>query len=64
VVICIAGFPSGFSDADIEGLARKLRSRCGCGGTVSGRVVEVQGDQAERVRAFLESEGFQVAGIK
>jgi translation initiation factor 1 (eIF-1/SUI1) len=24
----------------------------------------VQGDQAERVRAFLESEGFQVAGIK
>ena len=64
VVICISGFSSDYPDADIESLARRLRSRCGCGGTISGRVVEVQGDQAARVRLFLESEGFHVSGIK
>jgi translation initiation factor 1 len=64
VVIAIEGFEMRHTNAEIENLAKRLRSACGCGGTVAGRVVEVQGDQAARVRAFLESEGFHVSGVR
>lgn len=63
VVITISGFGSCHRDTDIEELARRIRVQCGCGGTVSARVIEVQGDQAPRIRAFLEAEGFRVAGV-
>ncbi len=64
VVIAIEGFDARHSVSDIEDLAKRLRAACGCGGTVVGRVVEVQGDQASRVRGFLEAQGFQVAGVR
>ena len=48
----------------IENLAKRLRSVCGCGGTAKGRRIEVQGDQVSRIRAFLETEGFKVAGLR
>jgi translation initiation factor 1 len=48
----------------IEKIAKKLRAACGCGGTVKGRTIEMQGDQPARVRAALEAEGFQVAGVR
>ena len=63
-VLAIEGFGAQHTDAAIEALAKRLRNRCGCGGTVRGRVVELQGDQPSRVREVLESEGFQVAGIR
>jgi translation initiation factor 1 len=63
-VLAIEGFEAQHTDAAIEALAKRLRNRCGCGGTVRGRVVELQGDQPSRVREALESDGFQVAGIK
>lgn len=63
-VLAIDGFGAQHTDAAIEALAKRLRNRCGCGGTVRGRVVELQGDQPSRVREALESEGFQVAGIR
>lgn len=63
-VLVLDGFGSQHSEAAIEALGKRLRSGCGCGGTVRGRVVELQGDQPGRVRAFLEGEGFQVAGEK
>jgi len=37
---------------------------CGCGGTVKDRRIEIQGDQPAKVRALLEGEGFQVAGVR
>jgi translation initiation factor 1 len=37
--------------AAIDDLARRLKAACGAGGTVKGRVVEVQGDHRERVVA-------------
>lgn len=64
VVIVIEGFELHHTLAEIEALARRLRAHCGCGGTVAGRVVELQGDQAPRIRAFLEAEGFRVSGEK
>lgn len=63
-VLVVDGFGSQHTDAAIEALAKELRARCGCGGTVRGRMVELQGDQPGRVREFMEARGFQVAGVK
>ena len=62
-VIVIHDFAPNISYAYIEALAGKLKSACACGGTVHERVIEIQGDQPARIRAFLEQEGFQVAGV-
>jgi translation initiation factor 1 len=63
-VIVIHDFATHLPVSVIETTAKKLRHACGCGGTVRDRTIEVQGDQAARVREFLESEGFQVVGVK
>jgi translation initiation factor 1 len=63
-VIVIHDFASFISTQSIEDLGRKLRSACGCGGTTRERTIELQGNQVDRIRSFLEQEGFRVAGIK
>jgi translation initiation factor 1 len=46
-------------DADaLAALGKRLRGACGSGGTVKDGVLEVQGDHAERVIAWLLAEGF------
>jgi len=62
-VIVVYDFSTNISYQEIEDLGRRLRNACGCGGTVHERLIELQGDQPARIRAFLEREGFQVAGI-
>ena len=62
VVVVVDGFEEQHSETAIDSLAKRLRASCGCGGTVRGRALELQGEQAGRARAFLEAEGFQVAG--
>lgn len=62
-VIVIHDFAPNISYAYIESLAGRLKSACACGGTARERVIEIQGDQPARIRAFLEQEGFQVAGV-
>ena len=64
VVIVIDDFAPLVTDDFIEELARELRAVCGCGGTVKDRQIEIQGDQAGKIRAHLLSKGFQVAGVK
>jgi len=62
--VVIAGdFAPHFTIEDIENIARKAKQVCGCGGSVSGREIELQGDDPARVRRFFEAEGFRVAGI-
>jgi translation initiation factor 1 len=63
-VIVVHDFATHLPLSVIEATAKKLRHACGCGGTVRDRTIEVQGDQAARIRDFLEGEGFQVAGVK
>jgi translation initiation factor 1 len=63
-VIVIKDFASHLPESVIETIARRVRSACGCGGTVKDRRIEIQGDQAGRIRALLEAEGFEVAGVK
>jgi translation initiation factor 1 len=49
-------------ESEIVGLGKQLRTACGAGGTVKDGVIEVQGDHAERVVAFLKSRGLAVKG--
>lgn len=44
----------------MERLAQRLKQLCGCGGTVKGGEILIQGDQRERVAAALEAEGYTV----
>lgn len=62
-VIIVYDFPAPITAATIEDLARRLKKACGAGGTVKGREIEIQGDQAARIRALLEADGFRVAGV-
>ena len=63
-VIVVDDFATHLPLSVIETVARTLRAACGCGGTVRGRLVEIQGDQPAKIRAALEARGFQVAGVK
>jgi translation initiation factor 1 len=62
-VIVIDDFAIHLPISVIEKTARKVRMACGCGGTVRDRSIEIQGDQPGKIRAVLEAEGYQVAGI-
>ena len=63
-VIVVDDFATHLPLSVIETVARKVRAACGCGGTVKGRQIEIQGDQPAKVRAALEAEGFAVAGVR
>lgn len=41
----------------LKALARKIKQRCGTGGTVKGETIEIQGDQREILMAELKSMG-------
>ncbi len=63
-VVVVDDFATHLPASVIETVAKKLRQACGCGGTVRGRAVEIQGEQVGKIRALLEAEGFQVAGVR
>jgi translation initiation factor 1 len=63
-VIVIKDFATHLPVTVIENIAKRVRSACGCGGTVKDKRIEIQGDQPAKIRAVLEAEGFEVRGIK
>lgn len=48
------------ADADLAALAKRLKKRCGSGGTVKDGVIEIQGEQRDTVVAELEKAGYRV----
>ncbi len=54
---------SGAAPAEADGLARALRKALGCGSSVAGGEIVVQGDQPAAVAAFLRDLGFAVGGV-
>ena len=61
IVTVIGGLPK--NQLFLDAMAKALKAKCGSGGTIdmSGRdgVVEMQGDQREKIRTYLESEGIK-----
>lgn len=45
----------------IEDLEKKLKQHCGAGGTSYAKTIEIQGDHVDKVRKFLQKEGFDVS---
>ena len=60
-VTTVADVP--LDEAGLLELATKLKDRCGTGGTVRDGVIEIQGDQRDRLAAVLEGMGFRVKRV-
>lgn len=56
-------FDMPLSEATIKELAATLKNKCGTGGTVKDRRIEIQGDQRERIIAELERLGYAVKRV-
>ncbi len=57
-VTLISGLP--VSGEDLTELARRLKQRCGSGGTVKDGVIEIQGDHRQTVAEALAKEGYRL----
>ena len=43
-----------------QALLRELKAHCGAGGAFKDGTLEIQGDQRDKVQAFLERKGFPI----
>jgi len=50
-------------DIDLRDLARQLKSKLACGGTVKDGNIELQGEHKERVKEILETIGYSPESI-
>ena len=48
------------SDVDMKALAKKLKAVCGSGGTVKGSIIEIQGENREKIAEALRKMGYKV----
>ncbi len=48
------------SKSELKKLARELKARCGCGGTVKDDTIEIQGDKRDEVLKVLKAKGYAV----
>ena len=55
IVTLVSGFDKSI---DIKDLAKQLKEKLACGGTVKGDAVELQGDHTKRVKTILAKLGF------
>lgn len=57
-VTIVSGVP--LDAASIKKLAKQLKQKCGTGGTVKSGIIEIQGDQRDKVVEELSRLGYQV----
>ncbi len=57
-VTLISGLP--LDGEELRNLAKVLKQKCGCGGSVKDGIVEIQGDQREILEQELVSLGYKV----
>lgn len=50
---------SGLS-GDLKPLQKELQKLCGAGGALKQNVIEIQGDQREKIASFLQTRGFKI----
>ena len=58
-VTTLKDFPSHIPLSTLEAMTFELKKTCACGGTLKGRVVELQGDVCDLVSAELKLRGYQ-----
>ncbi|HLR76179.1 MAG TPA: hypothetical protein VK106_00875 [Balneolaceae bacterium] len=46
----------------IEQLEKKLKQKCGAGGTHYDKTIEIQGDHVSKIKDILKKEGYEVKG--
>ncbi|MBN8505338.1 MAG: translation initiation factor Sui1 [Burkholderiales bacterium] len=56
-VTTVRGLP--LAETELQQLAKQLKATCGSGGTCKDGVVEIQGDQVERVMHWLSAKGYK-----
>ena len=56
-VTVLYGVPG--SQGDRESLLKNLKQLCGCGGSMKGSFLEIQGDQREKIMAYLQEQGLK-----
>lgn len=57
-VTLVTGIP--LVEKDLKALAKKLKAKCGTGGTVKDGVIEIQGDQRDLLVTELQKQGYTV----
>lgn len=58
-VTTVRSFPSDIPLKTLETTVFELKKQCACGGTLKGRVIELQGDVCQKVCCSLKSRGYQ-----
>jgi translation initiation factor 1 len=58
-VTTLREFPAHLPLGTLEAMTLDLKKTCACGGTLKGRVIELQGDVRDRACAELDARGFQ-----
>ena len=48
------------SEGDLITLAKKLKQACGSGGTIKNGIIEIQGEQREKIADVLRQLGYKV----
>lgn len=56
-VTVVVGVPGG--NPAKEDMLKELKKLCGCGGKLTSGVLEIQGDQRERILVYLEGKGLK-----
>ena len=50
-------------EVDKDSLAKKIKNHCGTGGSITDGEILIQGDQVQKVKAYLQSLGYKTNNI-